>query len=141
VYKTGAVAMPSGLRGWLYAMNDANLADIWLWAQAYDVFVDDRFRQFALDAKLPRNAPRRGFALLRLHQLTGDMHWVAKAKRLAARAPNSRFMPLDAALFMAELSYPERAVLPPFSWPMCSREKRHRSQTEEIRPIPVDSLL
>jgi hypothetical protein len=66
---------------------------------------------------LPSNPLRRGFALLRLHQLTGDLHWIADANRVVARAPSVRLPALDTALLIAELKAPERAILPPFLFP------------------------
>lgn len=66
----------------------------------------------------------RGFALLRLHQLTGDMRWVADANRVVARAPSVRLPALDTALLMAELKAPERAILPPFLLPFSNSRPR-----------------
>lgn len=82
-----------------------DLADVWLCALAYERFGDERFKTLALSAPLPRQPLLRAFALLRLYQLTGDMRWVARARRVRVNEP------LDAALLAAELMAPERAAL------------------------------
>jgi hypothetical protein len=115
--KTGAVAMPADLPARLEALSETQAGDIWLWALAHDVFADERFKALALAARLPSRPLRRGFALLRLHQLTGDMRWITIASRVVARAPNVRLPERDTALLIAELMAPERAILPPFLFP------------------------
>jgi predicted Ser/Thr protein kinase len=123
--RTGAVAVRADLPARLEALIEKHAGDVWLWALAHDLFGDDRFKALALAASLPSRPLTRGFALLRLHQLTGDMHWVADANRVVARAPSVRLPALDTALLMAELKAPERAILPPFLFPLrTSRPRR-----------------
>ena len=88
---------------------------MWLWALAYDLYADERFKSRALGARLPGDARRRTFALLRRHQLTGDVRWVAEAARVLVKAPGMRLPAIDTALLVAELKAPERAILPPFA--------------------------
>jgi Protein kinase domain len=125
--KTGAVALRADLPAHLDALSETHASDVWLWALAHDVFADDRFRARALAARLPSRPLGRGFALLRLHQLTGDMHWVAEANRLVAKAPSIRLPALDTALLMAELKAPERAILPAFLFPLSTRRPRRHA--------------
>lgn len=113
--KTGAIDTPVDLPARLETLSKKQAGDVWLWALAHDVFADARFAALAIAARLPSRPLWRGFALLRLHQLTGDMHWVTEATRLVARAPTVRLPARDTALLMAELKAPERAVLPPYS--------------------------
>jgi len=115
--KTGAVAVRADLPARLEALSETDAGNVWLWALAHDIFADDRFKALALAAMLPSNSLRRGFALLRLHQLTGDLHWIADANRVVARAPSVRLPALDTALLIAELKAPARAILPPFLFP------------------------
>jgi hypothetical protein len=116
--KTGAVPVRADLPARLEALRGTQASDVWLWSLAYDVFADDRFKALALAARLPSRPLMRGFAMLRLHQLTGDTRWVIDANRLVARAPNIRLPERDTALLMAELKAPERAIPPPFLLPL-----------------------
>jgi hypothetical protein len=113
--RTYAPRTPTTLPARLDALIERHAGDLWLWALAYDVFADARFKALALAARLPSKPLGRGFALLRLHQLTGDVRWIVAARRLLARAPSGRFSEFDTALLMAELISPERTILPPFS--------------------------
>ncbi|HZN27308.1 MAG TPA: AarF/UbiB family protein [Burkholderiales bacterium] len=113
--KARVVAAPDDLRTRLNLLSESQAADVWLWALAHEVCADDRFKALALAAKLPRTPLRRGFALLRLHQLTGELHWVKEARRVLARAPNGRISERATALLMAELKAPEKAIPPPFA--------------------------
>lgn len=115
--KTGAIAVRADLPARLEALSETHAGDVWLWALAHDIFGDDRFKALALAARLPSRPLRRGFALLRLLQLTGDMHWIADANHVVARAPSVQLPALDTALLMAELKAPERAILPPVLFP------------------------
>ena len=114
----GAVRMRPDLRARLEAMRETQGSGVWLWSLAHDVFADDQFRTLALAARLPSKPLWRGFALLRLHQLTGDTRWVIRANRVLAKAPYARLPEQDAALLMAELKAPEGAILPPFYCPL-----------------------
>ncbi len=115
--KAGAAPVRADLRPRLEALRDTQASDVWLWSLAYDVLAEDRFKALALAARLPSSPLRRGFALLRLHQLTGDTRWVADANRVVGRAPNAGLPERDTALLMAELKAPESAILPPFLHP------------------------
>ena len=110
--KTGAVALPADLPARLAALSP-QAGDVWLWALAHEVLAEDRFKGMALAAKLPRAPLRRGFALIRLHQLTGELRWIAAANRVLARAPDTRLSGPATALLLAELTAPERAMAPP----------------------------
>lgn len=110
---TGAIAVRPHLQARLDALGETRAGDLWLWALAHDVYADDRYKALALAAS-PRSQPlSRGFGHLRLHQLTGDVRWLAKGRRLLARAPSIRLGPFGTALLLAELKAPERAILPP----------------------------
>jgi hypothetical protein len=121
---TGAVPLRADLPARLDAMRETQASDVWLWSLAHDVFADDRFKALALAARLPSRPLWRGFALLRLHQLTGDTGWAIDANRVLRRAPYARLPERDTALLMAELKAPERAILPPFLLPPGSGRPR-----------------
>jgi predicted Ser/Thr protein kinase len=128
--KTGVVPVRADLAARLEALPEAQASDVWFWSLAHDVFADDRFKALALSAKLPSSPLKRGFALLRLHQLTGETRWISDANRVVARAPNAGLPGWGTALLMAELMGPERAVLPPFllspasAWPRRAAKRR-----------------
>jgi hypothetical protein len=115
--KAGAVVLCPDLQARLDAMAEKGVSGAWLWSLAHDVLACDRFKDLALAARLPSRPLWRGFALLRLHQLTGDEHWVTDANRVLANAPNARLSEQETALLTAELRIPENAILPPFRLP------------------------
>jgi predicted Ser/Thr protein kinase len=133
--KTGAVAVPADLPTRLKVLGETQAGDMWLWALAHDVVADDQFKVLALAARLPSRPLRRGFALLRLHQLTGDMRWVTDVNRVVARAPNVRLPEWDTALLMAELKAPERAILPPFLLPCSQKQEWRKRGQAPSRPV------
>ena len=106
--KTGAVPPPDGLIERLDAI-DAAQGGIWIWAAAHDVFARDIYRVRALAALRPLHPLAHAFALLRLHQLTGDMQWVTAAHGLLAALTSDQ-----AALLAIELKAPECAAFPSF---------------------------
>jgi hypothetical protein len=112
--RTGAVAVRTDLPARLQTVHETDAADVWLWAVAHDIFADAEFKARALAARLPARPLLRGLAMLRLHQLTGDLRWVTRANRAAASGPNARLPERDTALLVAELMSPERAIAPPF---------------------------
>lgn len=112
--KSGVIPVPADLPARLEALMHTQPHDVWLWSLAHDVFADERYKTLALAARLPRRPLWRGFALLRLHQLTGDSRWVIDAHGALARAPNARLPAQDTVLLMTELMAPERAILPPY---------------------------
>jgi hypothetical protein len=116
--RTGVVAARADLAACLEALIETDTGDVWLWALAHDLHADDRFKRRALAARLPMRPLMRALALLRLHQLTGDIQLVAHARRVLARAPRVRFHAADTALAAAELMAPELAVPPPFACPI-----------------------
>lgn len=130
--KAGVVPLGDELPARLEALRETQASDVWLWSLAHDVFADDRFKALALAAKLPSGPLKRGFALLRLYQLTGDTQWVAAANRVVAKAPNTRLPERDTALLIAELKAPERAILPPFLLPPGS-SRRRRSAIRSVK--------
>ncbi len=112
---SGTVAVRDDLVARIEALRENRAGDVWLWATAYDMYGDEQFRRSALAARLPRNPLPRVFALLRRHQLTGDLRWVADARRVVVAAATSaprRVSALEMALLMVEISAPERAVMP-----------------------------
>jgi hypothetical protein len=115
--KSGAIAVPTELPSRLAALGETRVDNVWLWALAHDVFADERFKALALAASRPQARLADGLALLRLYQLTGDLRWVAEARRMVAAAPNSQLPDRDTALLMAELEAPELAILPPYPLP------------------------
>ncbi len=134
--RTGAIAVRADLVARLEALMESHGGDVWLWALAHDIFADDRFRRLALAARLPNRPLKRALALLRLHQLTGDMQRWLHANRALARAPSDRFPAADTALLAAELMAPELAMLPPFECPVFHRVAAARSaynSTDEVR--------
>jgi hypothetical protein len=126
--KSGAIATPDDLVSRLEALRETQSGDVWLWALAHDVVADDRFRALALSSRLPSKPLGRAFAMFRLHQLTGQLSWVAHAARVAAAAPRSRLSDLDRVLLVAELKAPEQAMLPPHLVP---------NGTDRVRPRRV----
>ena len=112
--RTGAVALPSTLEASLAKLGAAREGSIWLWALAHDAYARSDYKEFALAAARPRTPEARGFALLRLHQLTGDIRWIAAASRIAAARRGRAVLPIRRALLMVEMVTPERATLPFF---------------------------
>jgi hypothetical protein len=113
--KSGVTDVSADLPARLEVLGERHASDVWLWALAHDVLAEDRFRALAVAADLPRPPLMRGLALLRLHQMTGDLRYVREAGRVVANAPRACLLPLDAALLVAELHAPERAVPPPWA--------------------------
>ena len=109
--------MPPTLEASLAKLDAAREGSIWLWALAHDAFARSDYKEFALAAARPRIPEARGFALLRLHQLTGDIHWIAAASRIAAAGRSRAVLPIRSALLMVEMETPERATLPFFLRP------------------------
>ncbi|HEY5711735.1 MAG TPA: AarF/UbiB family protein [Allosphingosinicella sp.] len=105
-----AMPWPEGLEPRLDALRAARKGNIWLWSEASFAFARPLYQAMTLAMPLPADPAAQGFALLRLHQLTGGMQWVEAARKLVAPAPESPLM----ALLMLELKAPERAVLPWF---------------------------
>jgi hypothetical protein len=112
--KAGVITAPPDLSSQLEILYKRRAGHLWLWALAYDVFADVRFRARALAARRPAGALKRGLACLRLHQLTGDAKWVGEARRVVENASGARVPARDIALLVAELVAPERAALPPY---------------------------
>lgn len=134
LHKSGGLGMRADIPARLEAALKTQTGDAWLWARAHDVFADDRFKALAIGTSLPKEPLGRGFALLRLHQLTGDMSWVVKANRLVATTPPRGWPETDRALLMAELMAPERAILPPFLFPMPSNGELGRALPSQPAP-------
>jgi hypothetical protein len=108
--RTRAIPYPEGLELRLDALRAARKGNIWLWSEASFAFARPLYQAMTLAMPLPADPAAQGFALLRLHQMTGDLQWVEAARKLVASAPESPLM----ALLMLELKAPERAVLPWF---------------------------
>lgn len=116
--KSGTIAVPTGLTIRLEALGQAQRGNVWLWALAHDVFAQhSHYKSLALAAKRPKDPVARGFALLRIHQLTGEMRWVADTRRLVTRHVGNRLSGDHLALLMIELKAPEKAILPSFLFP------------------------
>jgi hypothetical protein len=115
--KTGTIAVRADLPDHLEVLRKTHAGNVWLWALAYDIFADDRYRALAVAASLPATPLKRTFALLRLYQLTGDMQWVSAATQVVAQAHGKQISALDIALLVAELKAPERVILAPYYSP------------------------
>jgi hypothetical protein len=81
---------------------------------AHDIFSHEEYKALALAAKRPQAPVARAFAFLRLHQLTGQMRWLTRARRLFAKHPPGQLWENYTPLLIIELKAPERAVLPSF---------------------------
>lgn len=112
--RAGRVPASAALARQLEDLAVARSGNVWLWALAHDVFADERHRTLALSVNLPQRPLMRGFALLRLYQLTGDRRWLADARAAAAKASEATTQGWAVALLLAELRMPEAAMLPPF---------------------------
>lgn len=112
--RAGRVPASAALAEQLEDLAVARSGDLWLWALAHDVFADERYRTLALSVSLPQRPLTRGFALLRLYQLTGDRRWLVDARDAAAKASESTTPGWAVALLLAELRMPEAAMLPAF---------------------------
>jgi hypothetical protein len=115
--KAGTIAPPADLDARLDALSETHKDNVWLWAAAYDVFAQPVFQRRALDAAPSCMLIDRGFSLIRLYQLTGNVQVLAGASAVFAGFPNDRLAASDVALLVAELKAPERAMLPPFQVP------------------------
>jgi hypothetical protein len=124
----------SGRRARLPAPGWSSASHVLMWAAAYEQTGDARFRALAeragrhaaehavRDADFCRGTTGRGFAHLRLYQVTGETSWLDAARRLADAACarwHRRPVPSDdgalgTALLLLELEAPERAVMPAF---------------------------
>jgi serine/threonine-protein kinase len=100
--RTRAIPDHESLPAHLGVLAKAGMGDVWLWSEAYYAFALPEYRDRALAAPLPADPAMRGFALLRLHQLTGDPAWIDRARAFAPASP----------LLALELKAPERAVPP-----------------------------
>jgi hypothetical protein len=110
----GTVHIPTDVPARLEALLVAGEGSVWLWALAHDALADSRFAQRALAVSRPTERLERGLALLRLHQLTGDLRWVADARRIVTTSDRRPMRNIDTALLMIELKAPEQAVWPSF---------------------------
>ena len=108
--RTRAIPYPEGLEPRLDALRAARNGNVWLWSEAHYAFARPLYEAMILAMPLPADPAARGFALLRLHQVTGEMQWVEAARKLTGPAPESPLM----ALLTLELKAPERAVPPWF---------------------------
>jgi len=115
--KSGAIAIRADLPSRLEILHETQRGDVWLWSLAHDLFADERYKARALAVHLPTRPLTRALAMLRLHQLTGDMRRVTDAGRVAGRTSGVPMPALETALLVAELNAPERAILPPFVFP------------------------
>ncbi|WMJ07803.1 AarF/UbiB family protein [Nitrosomonas sp. sh817] len=110
----GAAAIPTDLTARLEAFGKAQKGHIWLWSLAHDVLAQPHYKARALLAKKPKDPVLRVFALLRMHQLTGDMRWVRDARRLTAKYAKDGLLEKHLALLLIEQAAPHNAILPPF---------------------------
>ena len=105
LHQSGAIPTPINLPDRLAQTKHGS---VWLWSLAYDVFQDPRYQERALSAALPSDPIGHGFACLRLHQLTGELHWVDAARqdcKIAVMSPLSM-------LLLIECQSPSRAIPP-----------------------------
>lgn len=111
--KAGLMALPDTLEPRLKSLEDAGQGGVWLWSLAHGVTGRSEYREHALTAKLPKDPCAHGFALLRLHQITGDPKWLSK---LHDHIEHTAGMTADEqALLMIEAMAPEQAIIPPLT--------------------------
>ncbi|MBX9894184.1 MAG: protein kinase [Nitrosomonas sp.] len=110
----GIAAIPTDLSARLEAFGKAQKGHIWLWSLAHDVLAQPHYKVRALLAKKPKDPVLRVFALLRMHQLTGDMRWARDARRLVAKYAKDGLLEKHLALLLIEQAAPHNAILPPF---------------------------
>lgn len=119
---------------------NGSAGQVYLWALAYRVLGDQRYRELALRAgwnawedtavvaTLCCGLAGRSYSLLHLYQLTGETAWLERAQTLAARASHyirhSQSAEYDGfemslykgelgvALLLSDLTQPDRAVFP-----------------------------
>jgi serine/threonine protein kinase len=108
--QAGTIAQPTGV----YAeLGKLKAGSVWLWGQAFDLWQQAEHLERACAASVPRNPLLRGLSFLRLHQLTGEMRWVAAARRIATHelcnAPD-----VDGVRLAIELEMPARAMAMPY---------------------------
>ena len=103
--RTGTVALPAGT---YEELERIKLGSAWLWGDAYDQWQQASHAKRASAAELPRDRLMRGLTLLRLHQVTGDMRWVGKARRIATQQLRNTTN-VFCALLAIELEMPARA--------------------------------
>jgi hypothetical protein len=115
--KSKTIAIPTWLIAQLDLLYKTQEGSVWLWALAYDIFADQRYKALALAAKRPKDLMAQGFALLRMHQITGDMHWVSAVQRLVRRYRKCKFSDRQIALLTVESNAPEKATFPFFLLP------------------------
>ncbi len=107
--KTGLIALPDSLEDHLESL--AGQGGVWLWSLAHHVTGRNEYKEHALAAKMPKDPCAHGFALLRLHQITGDPEWLLK---LHDHVESTAGMSSDEqVLLMIEAMAPEQALLPP----------------------------
>jgi len=108
--QAGVIAQPEGI---YRALDQLKTGSVWLWGQAVDVWHRSEHVERACAALLPRSPVLRGYSRLRLHQLTGGMHWVTAARRTATQrlrtAPDT-----DGALLAIELERPAHFAVMPY---------------------------
>lgn len=100
--RTGTVALPDGAYKHLDQLKNGSA---WLWGDAFDHWQQETHLERACTAKLPRDALSRGMTLLRLHRLTGEVSWVARARRVATSSLQKAANP-SGALLAIELEMP-----------------------------------
>lgn len=115
--KCGVAAIPAGFAARLETFDKTQKGHVWLWSLAHDVLAQPHFKTRALLAKKPKDPAARVFALLRIHQLTGEMSWARDARRLIAKYSKAHSFEKHLGLLMIELAAPHNAVLPPFLQP------------------------
>jgi hypothetical protein len=118
VAKAGVTAATPDLEARLDAVRRAGAGDVWLWALAHDVYADESYRRLALGVPLPSLPSPRALAFLRLHQITGDMAWIASALEASAGVPVGPAGSTDVPRLVCELLQPEHAMLPPYELPL-----------------------
>lgn len=114
---SGAVVAPDRFRDRLDALAGRGDGSVWLWALAHEVYADERYETLAVGAPRPASPLPNALALLTLHQVTGDLTWIGKAREQVETAHRSGCSAVDVALLVVEASAPEHAIVPPFAFP------------------------
>lgn len=109
--KAGVMILPADFRERIHALKRGSF---WFWGLSYEVLQKQEYLEQALSVKLSGDTLSLGLAYLRLHQLTGQMRWVYKARQLVPHL-NKEAISVENSLLLLELEMPSRMVKPPFS--------------------------
>ncbi len=110
LHQSGTITLPSDLPQKLDVLDGGSF---WLWASAFRIFQRSKYFDRALSAIESSELSLLGFAYLRLHQLTGEIHWVSKAKKLTTTSRKA-VQDFGTALLTIENDMAAGSIKPPF---------------------------